>query len=207
MKKISTVLISSALSLTMVMGATTATASATVLSSSSTPQTSYPQDDAPESGEFVAIEDAEAAKRTHAELQKEGTPSQQLTHNGETYTKFELEDGVSLTLPDFDSENHGNQGAIEVESQQLQATVLEEGYRLASISPKVKRAIVASGIALAAYLIGGPVGAIVGGGVGSYLGENGVCYGNKNLNVYQEKRWKSLPFHIDLNSKQVFRCE
>lgn len=161
------------------------------------------QEDTPESNGLVDIVDEAAARASFEQFQIEGTPSEDIEHDGLSYTKFELEPGVYLTLPNFDSSTPGNQGAINIMPAELQ---FYEGQRIVSISPRVQQAILGAGIGAAGFLIGGWVGAAIGGGVAAYIGNNGICYGNQNLNVYSVKAISWLPYSDQFNARNEYRC-
>ena len=161
------------------------------------------QEDTPESNGFVDIVDEAASRASFEQFRLEGTPSEDIEHDGLSYTKFELEPGVYLTLPNFDSSTPGNQGAVNIKPAELQ---WYDGHRVASLSPRVQQAIIGAGIGAAGVLIGGWAGAAIAGGVIAYIGNNGICYGNQNLNVYNAKAVSWLPYNTHLNHKYEYRC-
>ena len=159
------------------------------------------------------LDDEMEARSTFEKLRSEGYYFRNFSQDQHEYIRFELQPGVYLTLPNFDTSTPGDKGSID-----LTEAVRTSGFTTYSwdatgpppdirTNHKVQQIILASGIGAAAGLIGGALGGALGAGVGAWIGDNGICSNKRSLIVRQEKIVSWIPYDPNLNSRTTYHCE
>ncbi|MCG7260389.1 hypothetical protein MHJ96_03580 [Corynebacterium aurimucosum] len=158
------------------------------------------------------LDDVAKARSTFDQLTTEGYTSQDFSQGGKSYTRFQLEESVYLTLPNFNTSSPGENGSVEVYPVEEEFTTYSPHFNPYNvpyeyrISPKVQRIILASGIGAAAGAIGGIAGGAIGAGIGAWIGDHGICGNDRDLIVRVDKAVSWLPYDPTMNAHQTYRC-